>query len=75
MAGSIGSVGDTLDNALIESVIALYKTELVDTHPGTWTGRAELERETAALDALVQHHPAALLDQLPATRRVRTALP
>ena len=48
IAGSIGSVGDALDNALMESTIGLYKTELIDRHPRSWTGRAELERETAA---------------------------
>lgn len=48
IAGSIGSVGDALDNALMESTIGLYKTELVDSSPHSWTGRAELERETAS---------------------------
>ena len=48
IAGSIGSVGDALDNALMESAIGLYKTELIDQHPKTWTGWAEVERETAA---------------------------
>ena len=49
IAPSIGTVGDALDNALMESTIGLYKTELIDhdrTH--TWTGRAEVERETAS---------------------------
>lgn len=48
ITGSIGSVGDALDNALIESTIGLYKTELVYRHPRSWSGRAELERETAS---------------------------
>jgi transposase InsO family protein len=39
-------VGDALDNALMESTIGLFKTELVDRHDRSWTGRAELERET-----------------------------
>ena len=47
IAGSIGSVGDALDNALMESTIGLYKTELIDQQP-SWTGRAAVERETAA---------------------------
>jgi putative transposase len=47
IAGSIGSVGDALDNALMESAIGLYKTELIDRHR-SWTGRVEVERETAA---------------------------
>ncbi len=47
IAPSIGTVGDALDNALMESTIGLYKTELVRRHPRTWSGAAELERETA----------------------------
>jgi putative transposase len=47
IAGSIGSVGDALDNALMESTIGLYKTELIDCQR-SWTGRNEVERETAA---------------------------
>ena len=44
--GSNGSVGDTLNDALMESAAGLYKSELIDQH-STFTGRAELERETA----------------------------
>lgn len=48
MDGSIGSVGDALDNALMESTIGLYKTELIDLeHSRRWSGRNEVERETA----------------------------
>jgi putative transposase len=47
IAGSIGSVGDALDNALMESTIGLYKAELIDRQR-SWTGRNEVERETAA---------------------------
>jgi len=47
IAGSVGSVGDALDNALMESAVGLYKSELIDQH-STFTGRAELERETAS---------------------------
>ncbi|WP_226438503.1 integrase core domain-containing protein, partial [Rhodococcus yananensis] len=39
------TVGDALDNALMESTIGLYKTELIDRR-SSWTGRAEVERET-----------------------------
>ena len=45
IAGSIGSVGDALDNGLMESTIGLYKTELID-RAASWSGRAEVERET-----------------------------
>jgi putative transposase len=47
IAGSIGSVGDALDNALMESAVGLYNSELIDSRP-TFTGSAELERETAS---------------------------
>jgi putative transposase len=49
IAGSIGSVGDALDNALMESTIGLYKTELIE-HPRrrtTWRNRADVETATA----------------------------
>jgi putative transposase len=39
IAGSIGTVGDALDNALMESAVGLYKSELIDQHP-TFTGRS-----------------------------------
>ena len=48
ISGSIGTVGDALDNALIESAIGLFKTELIARHHRNWSGRAEVERETAA---------------------------
>lgn len=49
IAGSIGTVGDALDNALMESTIGLYKTELIHTrgYGRNWSGCAEVERETA----------------------------
>jgi putative transposase len=43
---SIGSVGDALDNALMESAIGLYKTELI-TRRGPWRDLAHVEMETA----------------------------
>lgn len=49
IAASIGTVGDALDNALMESTIGLYKTELIDhDRAGSWTGRGEVETETAS---------------------------
>jgi putative transposase len=49
IAGSIGTVGDALDNAVQESTIGLYKTELIHhDHPQTWTGAGEVEAETAS---------------------------
>jgi putative transposase len=48
IAPSIGTVGDALDNAVMESTIGLYKTELIERHPRSWSGVAEVERQTAS---------------------------
>jgi putative transposase len=42
---SIGTVGDSYDNALAESTIGLYKTELV-RHEGPWRNVTDLELAT-----------------------------
>ncbi len=42
---SIGSVGDSYDNAEAESLIGLYKTELT-RHEGPWRGVDDLELAT-----------------------------
>lgn len=48
IAGSIGTVGDALDNALMESTIGLYKTELIDAdRQRTWISRQAVETATA----------------------------
>jgi putative transposase len=44
---SIGTVGDALDNALAESTIGLYKTELIKPH-GPWHTLNEVDVATAA---------------------------
>jgi putative transposase len=43
---SIGTVGDALDNALMESTIGLYKTELIKKD-GPWKSLADVELATA----------------------------
>jgi putative transposase len=43
---SIGTVGDPLDNALMESQIGLYKTELIKPRK-PWRGLADVELSTA----------------------------
>ncbi len=45
VVGSVGSRGDSYDNALAESVIGLYKTELVRNR-GPWKGLDDLELAT-----------------------------
>ena len=42
---SVGSVGDSYDNALAESVIGLYKTELIRQR-GPWKDRDQVEYAT-----------------------------
>ena len=45
MVASVGSRGDSLDNAMAESIIGLYKTELVRNR-GPWRGLDDLELAT-----------------------------
>ena len=47
IAGSIGSVGDALDNALCESTIGLFKTEAINDGGPTWTDRSAVEWQVA----------------------------
>lgn len=44
MLGSIGSVGDAYDNALAESFVDTYKTELIADR--VWRSQAQLELAT-----------------------------
>jgi putative transposase len=46
IAASIGSVGDAYDNALMESTIGLFKTELIKQRR-PWKTLAEVELATA----------------------------
>jgi len=43
---SIGTVGDSYDNALAESTIGLYKSEVIH-HQGPWKGANDVELATA----------------------------
>ena len=45
VATSVGSRGDAYDNALAESVIGLYKTEVI-RHAGPWRGLEDVEYAT-----------------------------
>ena len=42
---SVGSVGDSYDNALAESIIGLYKAEVIE-HEGPWRGVEQVEFAT-----------------------------
>jgi putative transposase len=46
IAPSVGTAGDSYDNALAESIIGLYKTEVID-HLGPWETPAQVEAATS----------------------------
>jgi putative transposase len=50
---SIGSVGDALDNALAESFVDSYRTELIADR--VWRSRAQLELQTVQWVAWFNH--------------------
>jgi transposase InsO family protein len=65
----------------MESTIGLYTTELIDQNPRTWSGAAEVERETASwvhrynatrLHSSIGHVPPTEYEQ---NYRVHTATP
>jgi len=47
IAGSIGTVGDALDNALCESTIGLFKTEAINLTGPAWADRRDVEWQIA----------------------------
>jgi len=47
IAGSIGTVGDALDNALCESTIGLFKTEAINDGGPSWKNHADVEWQVA----------------------------
>jgi putative transposase len=54
MAASVGSKGDSYDNALAETINGLYKAELINRW-GPWRSVAQVERATAAWVAWWNH--------------------
>ncbi len=72
---SIGTVGDSYDNALAETVNGLYKTELVygPARGGPVEDRRGPRAGHPGLGALAQHQPPARLPRRPAPGRVRAA--
>ena len=44
MKASVGTVGDSCDNALAESIIGLYKTEVIERQ--SWCGAGDVELST-----------------------------
>jgi putative transposase len=56
LTASVGTTGDSYDNALVEATNGLYNTELVYPH-GTFEGIVDLEWATLSLRGLVQSTP------------------
>jgi putative transposase len=48
LTGSIGTVGDALDNALMESTIGLFKTEVIEHERSVWASWRQVEQATAS---------------------------
>jgi putative transposase len=80
--GSIGTVGDALDNALCESTIGLFKTEAIHDGGPSWKNRSEVEWQvarwvhwynTTRLHSSIQHLPPIEFEQL--HRQAKTATP
>ena len=73
IAPSVGSRGDSYDNALAESVIGLFKTEMIHRR-GPWRTLEAVEFATLGVGGLVQHPTLAGADRLCATSGVRSSL-
>ena len=52
---SVGTVGDSYDNALAESTIGLYKTEVIN-HKGPWSGLDDVEFASLIWVDWFNHH-------------------
>lgn len=63
IASSTGTVGDSYDNALAETVNGLYKTELI--YSQTWAGLTEVEFGGDELGVLVEHPQASRSPRAP----------
>ena len=71
VVASVGSRGDSFDNALAESIIGLYKTELV-RNQGPWKGLDDLELATLEwVGRLVQSPTPLPRTRTNPTRRIR----
>ena len=42
---SVGSVGDSYDNAMAETINGIYKSEVIE-HEGPWQGKSDVEFAT-----------------------------
>jgi putative transposase len=82
--GSIGTVGDALDNALCESTIGSFKTEAIDDGGPSWKNRSEVEWQvarwvhwynTARLHSSIGHLPPIEFEQLHRQAKTTTSSP
>ena len=73
IAPSVGSRGDSYDNALAESVIGLFKTEIIHRR-GPWRTLEAVEFATLGMGGLVQYPATAGADWLCAAGGVRSSL-
>ena len=73
MEPSVGSVGDSYDNAMAETVIGLYRTE-VRYRRGPWRSFEAVEMATLECVAWFNQPSAARADRLHAPGRVRSSL-
>ena len=48
ITGSIGTVGDALENALMESTIGLFNTEVIDHERTVWASWRQVEQAVAS---------------------------
>ena len=55
VTASVGSRGDSYDNALAETIIGLYKSEVID-HLGPWRGASDVEVATLEWVHWFNHH-------------------
>jgi transposase InsO family protein len=67
IAASVGSKGDSYDNAMAEALNGTYKAEVVKLH-GPWRSRAELETRDHRTDRPVQRAPPPRRDRRHPTR-------
>ena len=73
IAPSVGSRGDAYDNALAESVIGLFKTEVIQ-RVGPWRHLDNVEVATLTWVDWFKHPAAARADRVRAARGVRSAI-
>ena len=72
-AASVGSKGDSYDNALAEALNSLYKAELI-RNQGPWQDIDAASGRHRRVGPLVQHHPATLRHRHANPRRARSRL-